>query len=276
MNAIHIISSSYVSKQDITLANELLERFVIDFQALYGKIHMVFNVHSLTHLSSCVEKCGPLFCYSNYVMEDNMGKLLTNIHGTSDVLQQCCTRYLLEKNLENLLINSSIAQKYHEDIRAQKYYCSYEIEEGVHVIGKQIRNMENTHIDYIRNVLQLDTPIAEYEAAIVRSIFYESRDYKAQKIRARKLTNDYFVSLQDNSEYGEIKAIFTASKVVYFLIHLKFETENTNNRIKTLRPRQDNEEYMIARATRIGTKHVLIEEGNLSTCVRFPNIYEKN
>lgn len=122
VDAIHILSSTSISREDLVRARELLDTFVRDFEEEYGAGNVVFNIHLLSHLADCVEKNGPLFCYSNYSFEDNMGHLLSFVSGTNDVILQIASKYVMERNLLHNLINSPIPKKFYDAIQASQKF----------------------------------------------------------------------------------------------------------------------------------------------------------
>ncbi|KAK3909659.1 Halomucin [Frankliniella fusca] len=85
VSAEYLLSQQSISLAQIEQAPTLLDKYVCEFQHLYGLRYMGINVHQLTHLSECVADLGPLWVYSCYFMEDLNGKICKFIHGTSHV-----------------------------------------------------------------------------------------------------------------------------------------------------------------------------------------------
>lgn len=77
IDATHILCGSKISFERLREARTLLSSFVDNFEPLYGESNMVFNIHLLTHLADCVRFIGPLFAYSNYNFEDQIGHLVS-------------------------------------------------------------------------------------------------------------------------------------------------------------------------------------------------------
>lgn len=61
---------------------------------------MVMNVHLLKHLPHSVRNSGPLWSQSVFSFEQNNGCLLKFVNGTSDVLRQISSKYVLKKSIE--------------------------------------------------------------------------------------------------------------------------------------------------------------------------------
>lgn len=59
-----------VSAYHRNLAQNFLNRFVVNFAEIFGAEQVSFNVHTLLHLPACVARFGPLFKFSAYVFEN--------------------------------------------------------------------------------------------------------------------------------------------------------------------------------------------------------------
>ncbi|XP_063959922.1 uncharacterized protein LOC135155125 [Lytechinus pictus] len=97
--ALHVLLQSNVSRDMIDQAELALKKFVIGVETLYGKEHITFNVHLLTHLPDTVRDWGPLWAASAFSFEANNGKLLKFFHGTQYVPQQITQSFLLWRSI---------------------------------------------------------------------------------------------------------------------------------------------------------------------------------
>ena len=61
---LQIVLSSYITEDQLQLAERLVNEFVSDFQDLFGAIHMTLNPHLLKHIIKIVRAWGPVSCYS--------------------------------------------------------------------------------------------------------------------------------------------------------------------------------------------------------------------
>jgi len=66
---------------------------------LYGKESVSYNVHLMVHMTSSVEKWGPLWGASAFVFEDAYGKLMSMFHGTQDVPSQMFKLFMAHRKL---------------------------------------------------------------------------------------------------------------------------------------------------------------------------------
>lgn len=84
------------------IAKKLLTAFVEEFGEIYGRDHVVYNVHSLIHLADEVKTYGNLDSFSAFPFESFMFKIKSMIHKNKDSLTELCNRlfemYSLDKN----------------------------------------------------------------------------------------------------------------------------------------------------------------------------------
>lgn len=101
--SLHILLQPRVPKHLIEKADLMLKKFVIYAETLYGKQHISFNVHQLTHLASSVYSWGPLWAASAFSFEANNRKLLSFFHGTQHVPIQIAKSFLLWRRIPKML-----------------------------------------------------------------------------------------------------------------------------------------------------------------------------
>lgn len=71
-------------------AEEILTEFYKLFPQLYNKGSCGLNMHNIdSHLAYFVRKWGPLWAWSCFPFEDANAAILSSVHGTGDVTQQC-------------------------------------------------------------------------------------------------------------------------------------------------------------------------------------------
>lgn len=276
VDAIHVLCSSSISSEQIKCANRMLLSFVDEFEILYGEANMVYNVHQLRHLADCVELNGPLFAYSNYCMEDNIGHIVSLVKGKTDVVSQLWSKYLLEKNLMIHLGKSERANEYYNSIESRLSFAVAKRRSGCLVIGKPITNsnLDETDMSFVRNSLELtqDDEIFEYKSTLLNTkIFYETIENSM-----KKRTNDSFIYNTETNKFSEIETIFVAKEQLYFFVNEKFRIENTECKYVKFLARTEQPEKKIIKPESIGQKHAFINLGSIISCSPFPNLYEKN
>lgn len=66
VEAMHILLSKCISRQDLERAENLLKEFVAKNEEYYGQSAMTFNIHQLLHLVRSVLNWGPLWAHSGW------------------------------------------------------------------------------------------------------------------------------------------------------------------------------------------------------------------
>lgn len=82
-----------ISFEDVDYINNAMDKFLVEYEVLYGKINMTYNVHLLKHLAKNVSLWGPLWAYSAFVFENNNGILLQLVKGTTGIPTQIVKKY---------------------------------------------------------------------------------------------------------------------------------------------------------------------------------------
>lgn len=278
VDSVHILSGTSIPPDHLEHANRLLLSFVDEFEEFYGERNMVFNVHQLRHLADCVKLNGPLFTFSNYCMEDNIGHIVSLVKGTTDVSNQICSKYLLEKKLFIHLEQSERAREFYNRIQSTLSYAVAEKINNNLVIGKPLINtsLGTNELTFISEFLQIRElgRISEYKSVLLDSkIFYET---VANSLGKR--TNDSFIYNVQSQHYAEIKSIFVIDERLYFLVNEKFRPIYDLCTVKYIKLFReiDNFEQKIIQGDSIGQKHALIKFENTIACAPFPNFYERN
>jgi hypothetical protein len=96
--AITILISEKLNSDFNSIAEDLLRRFVTEAADLYGKEILIYNMHSLVHLSSHARRFGPLDKFGAFPFENFLCSLKRMLRKTTNPLQQVCRR-LKEREL---------------------------------------------------------------------------------------------------------------------------------------------------------------------------------
>lgn len=97
-----LLSKSSIKSCEIERANACLSKFVEDFERLYGKSNMTYNVHQLSHLAQTVIDWGAPSGFSMYIFEGFNQMLLKLFHGTQAVPAQIANSFLLYQALDTI------------------------------------------------------------------------------------------------------------------------------------------------------------------------------
>lgn len=106
-----ILCHPEIYKQQVNLANEILQNFIQGVSFLYGKHHLTYNMHCLSHLSEDVKEFGPLDSFSAFSFESFMYRIKCLLRKPNQPLQQLCNR-IAEINNVKLDQNKPLNVKY--------------------------------------------------------------------------------------------------------------------------------------------------------------------
>lgn len=90
--AIRLLTSENLTEENIRYADELLKYFVDQFEVLYGDHHLVYNIHSLSHLANDCRVHGSLESFSTYPFESFLGSIKGLIRSGYSELAQIARR----------------------------------------------------------------------------------------------------------------------------------------------------------------------------------------
>lgn len=276
VEGVHILCSTNISPVDMQKAHDLFHAFVEEFEQIYGKKNMVFNVHLLLHTVECVNRNGPLFAYSNYSSEDYLGHLISFIKGTTDVPMQIADRYMLEKNLIKCLQSSPRALAFNERIQPSHFAVTTKINKFI-LIGKG-KSVDKTSFQFVYELLHLSETenVIEYRAVFVNSnTYFESKTTKTEK----KRTYDSFVCNMNKQLFAEIQNILLVQNKVYFVVSNDYVAVTTRNSplsvIVQLEKKLQND-LKLVNSDIFNEKYVFLRTESISICSKFPNLYERH
>lgn len=109
-SAMFILLSDRITTESLERARSMLNKFVLDYERLFGRNSMVFNVHQLMHLADNVEFWGPLFTHCCFIFESFIGVLLNQIHGTKGVAHQIMNRIEIRESVHQLLRDPEVSE----------------------------------------------------------------------------------------------------------------------------------------------------------------------
>lgn len=94
-----MLSEENFCKMFNRIAKDLLSTFVTKFSEIYGDHHIVYNVHSLVHLSEDCKLFGNLDNFSSFPFESYMYKVKRMLNKNNDSLAQLCNRIIEQYSL---------------------------------------------------------------------------------------------------------------------------------------------------------------------------------
>lgn len=111
-----------------------------EFEHIYGKCAVTNNIHLLRHYKKTVLNCGPLWGYSLFGFESNIGVMKNFVCGPTDPLHQIAEKYLNWKsfpvykkslNVSSLLQPKTIVQS--EQLKYVWRECGYSFAEQLNL-----------------------------------------------------------------------------------------------------------------------------------------------
>ncbi len=105
-----LLCKDTVTSEGLKRCEKLVVEFVKQFETLYGKENVSFNVHLCLHLPDSVRNWGPLWAHSGYIFESFNGEILKMFHGTQcvplQIMKQFTYRQVLPLLKNNALRNA--------------------------------------------------------------------------------------------------------------------------------------------------------------------------
>ncbi|XP_055538759.1 uncharacterized protein LOC129726105 isoform X1 [Wyeomyia smithii] len=99
VDAVTNLLQSNLTECKFELCEEILKKFVKDFETLYGIEEMTYNVHLLTHLVASARDYGPLWSFALFPFEDMNGIFKSYIKGPNEPLMQIANRCILQSEV---------------------------------------------------------------------------------------------------------------------------------------------------------------------------------
>lgn len=100
-SSIYSLLKETVSIEDIEQATEKLNKFSNEFERLYGKENITYNVHLLKHIPESVKQLGPLWCQSAFGFEANNGVLVRSNRASKSILHSMAWKYTIKQSIND-------------------------------------------------------------------------------------------------------------------------------------------------------------------------------
>lgn len=253
-DAVYILLQSTIPLKEIDEAECMLLQFVEQHERIFGKEHMVTNVHLLKHLANSVRNLGPLWCHSAFPFERNNGVLLKKVNGTTDVLLQASSKYCLSKSV----ISHKIKESNVESNASEKVLLG----RSVSVTEKSLRAF---NVESSKEVNLSNMALNVHKRIKLQNTIYTSMIYTLPK-----KSIDYFLGL-NNGKIGKARFYFESNGVTYVLIE-EFDVLEDIGHISTVQSKFRN---ILASIDKIERKYIFLKVGMKQFITSPPNPYEK-
>lgn len=224
--AIYILTKTVVREDDLLLAEKMLNEFSDLFEEYFGISAVTMNIHLLRHLGQVVRNSGPLWSYSVFGFESNMGILSRYASGSSHVIDQIARKYIISISTirEDLTdyapkfnINSQLPNEYDHIL------CEYDLDQNdgkakqimiKKTPYKSIHCNETKTIDYFFEMVDGTLGVAVFYVIKQTEIYVLFKIYRETK------NNFHLREIQETKNY----VIYPFKSIKQKLIYLKFAT----------------------------------------------------
>lgn len=254
VTAIWLLIQKKIELKDIETADSLITAFSKDYENIYGKKHMTYNLHQLKHLPECVLNLGPLWAYSNFPFENNNGKLANYVKSPKGVLQQISNKYAWDRYLNTATFSIDV-QKFKKKIasssKSAPLYPDRALGKGVKfkLVDRKIINYGDLESLYFISF---------------KRVVYNREKYCTKYYSINKKFNDSAVKLKNDS-YGEIIYILDQNGGLFLVVDIfKIDVTHTLSKIcPHLHIIKEISSRVIVPLSSIDFKCVLIDLDNL-------------
>lgn len=206
--AIHTLLLPEVHSRALNAASSCLTKFVVNVAELYGKAHVSYNVHCLLHLTDSVKLWGPLWVYSAFMYEDNIGCLLDLFHGTQAIPLQIFKYFFSKKRLvqnAELLFSTapSSARNLFSALTNKRLPSnrSLTLGNGIHALGYYTERLLSVQEKIVlENYIEVNENIKEFTRCLIEKTLYSTEAY------AMNFKRNNSCAAFKNGNYGLIKS----------------------------------------------------------------------
>jgi len=196
-----LLCKDTVTSEGLKRCEKLVVEFVKQFETLYGKENVSFNVHLCLHLPDSVRNWGPLWAHSGYIFESFNGEILKMFHGTQcvplQIMKQFTYRQVLPLLKNNALRNAvpRCIQLYNNLTGGKKLKQFERVADQVVTLGLHyVRKLTNEEILAMREKISVtaDTIVKIFSRTFVKGELYYSKRF------TRVMKRNSFTVLLDN------------------------------------------------------------------------------
>lgn len=204
--ALYILHKSSILPEEVQKCKRLLLQFHFEFEDIFGKIHMTYNLHMLVfHLPDCVLEYGPGWAISAFIFEALNYDIIRFVTSPKDRQLQIVTRFLMKKFVEASVNDVNICDRTKRFVKDQLKRCRYQRSEVFVGIGTPTEeSLGNRAVQVMReagfdNVEEVDS----YKKVQVHGIDYRKHD----KNSTTKFCDSYLC--YNNDRFGKILGIIS-------------------------------------------------------------------
>lgn len=261
-SALFTLNKDEFTVNELEEAEKRLQQFSIEYPSLYGIENEVFNEHLTSHITESVRNCGPAWVFSNFPFEDMNGVLKKYVNGTTDVLKQIVSKYLL-----NAKIREKMGNEY-GNVKAQ-YRKKVETVEHVTLFVEA----QPPSIEIQNEMLNLVSKEEMANLKFYKSCSVESNFIKCFSVKAR---SDNSVIKAKSGEFHRVFHIYKLNGNVFFCTKkLEISQAKSTLYVEHLQTILSENVLQVLPATEFLEKCIHIRTTNHSLISTFPNTVER-
>lgn len=190
-----------------------VNRFVRDFQKLFGEENMLFNIHLLTHLTECARNFGALWNSSLYPYENGNGMILGFRTGNNHPVIQITNKYIFNRICQNksLFVNTKL-KAWHNYLWHTKPTIQPKFDQRIRF--------------ELQDNLIIDEGISESEFSYHAKFTFENVQYCTRKACEKLGYDDSFIKI--DGQFFRIENILTDKNDKIYIVALKLITSTIN------------------------------------------------
>lgn len=229
MEAIGLLLKCGITQNDLDRSEKLLNKFVRQFEKLYGPEKMTYNVHLLLRLSKAVKMCGPLWCFSTFGYESHLRVLKNSVHSAKGVciqIAESIAKHDALPYLSQTIKMSDSAKRVLLKISTRNLFSvGKETCNGAILLGRGNKFISQMISQNIRRALT-DTgfddeqEIYSYKNVICNGIKHSTSTYCSNFKR-----NNSIVQISHNNEFSRILNSLEINNKCFLIVEI-LETEN--------------------------------------------------
>lgn len=211
---ISILNFDSITNVDVDIASNLLNKFLREFELIYGLKNCSINIHQTVHLPQSVLTLGPLWTNDCFGYEDLNGQYLSAINGTRHIDSQVIRSHNQQLKLHRFF--DQLPEGKMKDFcfkRKQNSEICEKLQEGCYTIGTYKTYDDDYKIpNYVEQAVGHLLParkIEEYSRLLKNTKLYVSERYT----RAIQTSSSYIL-YRDNTGY-HLGSILCITKLNY-------------------------------------------------------------
>lgn len=237
-SATFILLKAKITKSEVLQAGEMLIKFANDFETIFSSEAVTMNIHMLRHYGSSVLQCGPMWAYSMFCFEKNIGILKKSCHNPTNALDTIAFDYCLKRSEPKTVFNEEIVKM------------------------RNKVSLTTSEEDVLKSFL------LDGHSDVFDTIETNQHIYKSKKSRPSK-SIDYFIKMQDQS-IGSLQ-FFVKNGERVFVVLESYKIVEIHNHLLRIK---STKKYEIFNCEQIYCKLMYMQFGMFEIVSQLPNFFE--